>query len=88
MSEPARDYHVGQCVRYKPHHPGDVWAEELWWIVAKVTTEHWGRPPTVFYHVAKVADPAAVWRLDGCVHAGMLAPAEAPPGFHLPPHSA
>ena len=81
--EVSREYHVGQCVRYRPHHPGDVWHEGLWWIVGKTVSERWGRLPTVFYTVAQVSDPGARYRLDGCVHASMLEPANAPEGFHL-----
>jgi hypothetical protein len=82
MTEPIREYHVGECVRYKPHFPGDEWDEELWWIATKTITAHWGRPAVTLYEVAKVADPEARWRVDGKVRADMLAPATAPLGFH------
>ena len=83
----AYDYHVGQVVRYRPHGPGEAWAEKLWWIVGKTISERWNRPPTVMYSVAKVADPEAAWCLDTCVRADMLELAQWPVGFHLPPGS-
>lgn len=84
MPDP-REYHVGDVVRYKPHHPGHVWDEEVWWVVTKTITKTWGRPVTIFYHVAKVADPSAVWRVDTCVRADMLRLTPAPVGFHVAP---
>lgn len=82
MPEP-REYHVGDVVRYRPHFPGDTWDEDPWWVVTKIITKTWGRPVTIAYHVAKVADPSAVWRVDTCVRADMLRLAQAPVGFHL-----
>ncbi len=84
MSQGPYEFHVGDVVHYKPHHPSDVWDDELWWVVAKVTTQYWQRPVTVFYEVARVADPDACWRLDTAVRADMMLPAKTPPGFHLP----
>lgn len=87
MTEKHKTYHIGQCVRYRPYSLIDKWEEEEWWIVEKVTTECWSRPATVAYRVARVSDPTAAWRVD-TADAEQLAGADAPAGFHVPPHSA
>jgi hypothetical protein len=82
MSTEAREYFVGDVVHYRPHYPGDIWDDSLWWVTSKQITETWHTGLTTFYMVARVADPEAVWRVDTCVRGDMLRIAQAPPFFH------
>lgn len=50
---------LGQKVRFKPHHPGDVWDVHPYWVQAYTVTCLWGNPlrPIVFYTVTTQGSP-------------------------------
>lgn len=65
-------YAIGQKVRYKPHHPGDVWAAEPWYIHARVERYSVTTAGAIIHY--EVTPHIFASRIDCFVRADMLEP--------------
>lgn len=56
---------LGQKVRFKPHHPGDVWDTRPYWVHAYTLSEIRGNAlaPIIFYTVSDAESPTQPQRL-------------------------
>jgi hypothetical protein len=71
-------YIIGDRVQLRPHHPGNVWAPDTYWVCQRITSEaHW-RAPVITYAVAREDDPHAERTVESGIREDMLRPVEEP----------